>query len=96
MKRLAAHRSNIAARVLAAIVGGYGLASLMSIVLSRVLPLPHASAVMTGMLLSFLFYACCALWAFAARTARAAWLGLIVPGALLALATWLLGPAPLP
>ena len=96
MKRLAAQPSSIAARVMAAIVGGYGLASLMSIVLSRVLPLPHASAVMTGMLLSFLFYACCVLWVFAARTARAAWLGLIAAGALLALAAWLLGPAPLP
>lgn len=96
MKRLAVEPLGIAARVLAAIVGGYGLASLMSIVLARLLPLPHASAVMIGMLASFLFHACCALWAFAARTTLAAWLGLVVPGVFLALAAWLLGPAPLP
>lgn len=82
-------------RVVAAIGGGYLLASLMSIVVARVVPLPHASAVMTGMLLSFLFYACAALWVFAARSARAAWLGLIVPAVLLSLLAWMLGPAPM-
>jgi len=84
----------IASRVVAAIGGGYVLASLMSIVLARSLPLPSATAVMTGMLLSFLFYACAVLWVFAARSAGRAWAGLLAPGLVLALLAWWLGPAP--
>ncbi|MEQ1580809.1 MAG: DUF3649 domain-containing protein [Steroidobacteraceae bacterium] len=86
---------SVVSRVVAAVGGGYLLASLMSIVVSRVVPLPHASAVMTGMLLSFLFYACAALWVFAARNARVAWAGLIALAVPLALIAWLLGPTPL-
>lgn len=96
MKVLSVHQWGVLSRVVAAIGGGYLLASLLSVVVARVMPLPHASAVMTGMLLSFLFYACAALWVFAARTARTAWIGLIVPAILLALVAWLLGPTPLP
>jgi hypothetical protein len=96
MKILAAEQWSIVARVGAAVGGGYVVASLLSILVARVLRLPHPTAVMTGMLLSFLFYACAALWVFSARTARRAWLGLAVPGALIALLIWLLGPFPLP
>jgi hypothetical protein len=96
MNVLASKQWSVVSRVVAAIGGGYLLASLTSIVVARITPLPYPSAVMTGMLLSFLFYACAALWVFAARTARVAWLGLIVPAALLALVAWLLGPTPLP
>jgi len=95
MKVLTAQQWSVASRVVAAIGGGYLLASLMSIVVARVVPLPHASAVMTGMLFSFLFFACAALWVFAARSARVAWLGLVVPAFVLALVAWLLGPSPL-
>lgn len=96
MKVLTVYQWSVLSRVAAAIGGGYLLASLMAIVVSRLMPLPHASAVMTGMLLSFLFYGCAALWVFAAPTARAAWLGLVIPAVLLALVAWLLGPTPLP
>lgn len=96
MKVLTLQQWSVVSRVTAAVGGGYLLASLLSIVVSRATPLPHASAVMTGMLLSFLFYACAALWVFAARSARVAWLGLIVPAVLLALVAWVLGPTPLP
>ena len=95
MKVVTSNQWSVVSRVVAAIGGGYLLASLMSIVVARVAPLPHASAVMTGMLLSFLFYACAALWVFAARSARAAWLGLIIPAVLLSLLAWMLGPAPM-
>ncbi len=96
MNSLSVQRWSIVSRVVAAIGGGYLLASLMSIAVSRALPLPHPGAVMTGMLLSFLFYACAALWVFAARSALVAWLGLIVPAVFLALVAWLLGPTSLP
>lgn len=95
MKALTSYQWSVVSRVVAAIGGGYLLASLMSIVVVRAMPLPHATAVMTGMLLSFLFYACAALWVFAARSARAAWLGLIIAAVLLSLLAWMLGPAPL-
>jgi hypothetical protein len=96
MKILTVHQWSVVSRVVAAIGGGYLLASLLSIVVARAMPLAHASAVMTGMLLSFLFYACGALWVFAAPSARAAWAGLIVPAVLLALVAWVLGPMPSP
>lgn len=86
---------SVVSRVVAAIGGGYLLASLLSIVVVRAMPLPHASAVMTGMLLSFLFYACAALWVFAARSARAVWLGLIIAAVLLSVLAWMLGSAPM-
>jgi uncharacterized membrane protein YccF (DUF307 family) len=90
--KTAASPWSVASRVIAAIGGGYLLASLMSVVVARALPLPQATAVMTGMLLSFLFYASSALWVFAARTATRAWLGLVVPGVVLALLAWWLAP----
>lgn len=95
MKVLTAYQWSVVSRVVAAIGGGYLLASLMSIVVVRAMPLPHPSAVMTGMLLSFLFYAGAALWVFAARSARAAWLGLVIAAVLLSLLAWMLGPAPM-
>jgi hypothetical protein len=95
MKIPTVHQWSVLSRVVAAVGGGYLLASLMAIVASRVMPLPHASAVMTGMLLSFLFYACAALWVFAARNARVAWTGLLVLAVPLAVVAWLLGPTPL-
>ncbi|MGT2490831.1 DUF3649 domain-containing protein [Cupriavidus basilensis] len=42
-----------------------------------------AEAVMTASLLSYAIYTGAALWAFAARSARRAWLGLLAPSAVL-------------
>jgi Protein of unknown function (DUF3649) len=90
------HVRGIAARVVAAAGGGYVLATMLSIFLSRILPMPQPAAVMTGMLLSFLFYAAAILWVFAARTARLAWLGLLVPAVVFGVLSWVAGPAAVP
>lgn len=75
----------MASRAVAAIGGGYALGALAAAALSLWLPGPPAEAVLTGTLASFLVFACAALWAFAARTAWRAWVGLAAPAAPLAL-----------
>jgi hypothetical protein len=80
----------VASRAVAAALGGYALATLASIALAGVLPLPRAEAVLTATMASFALYAAAIVWAFAARTAARAWLGILLPGALAgALAWWL-------
>lgn len=82
----------VAMRVVAAIVGGYAMASLAAIVCATLLPLERAEAVLTGMLLSFAVYAGVVVWIFAARTALRAWTGMLVPMAALAAAAWFSWP----
>lgn len=80
---------SILARLAAASLGGYGLATALSIALAGMLPEPKADAVLTAALLSFAIYTLAILWAFAARTARLAWLGLLAPTALCGALAWL-------
>jgi hypothetical protein len=80
----------VAARALAAILGGYAFASVAVVFLSYALPLPRAEAVMTATLLGFAIHVGAALWAFAARTALVAWLGLLSLGGVLGLISLLL------
>lgn len=79
-------RSGIAARVLAAILGGYGLAALWAAAAAVALPMPRQEAVLGGLLLGFLVHAGAAIWAFAARSAARAMAGLLVAAAPPALA----------
>jgi hypothetical protein len=78
------YRLAVTSRVLAAVVGGYVVAALASVSLTMLLPMARAEAVVTGMMTSFLVYLVAVLWCFACRTALQAWLGLGVPGAVLA------------
>lgn len=71
------YRQSVFSRVVAAVVGGYGLATTASIVLARVMPGPKVDAVLAAVLLSFAVYVGAILWAFAARTAWRAWWGLL-------------------
>lgn len=80
----------VVSRALAAILGGYGFASVAVVFLSYALPMPRAEAVMTATLLGFAIHVGAALWAFAARTALAAWLGLLSGGGILGLVSLLL------
>ena len=82
----------VVSRVIAAIVGGYLIANLGSIVLSYLLSGSQANAVSTGLLVSFLIYACAVVWVFAARTAWVAWAGLLVPGLVSSILIWQLMP----
>jgi len=87
-------RLAVASRVFAALIGGYLLTALTSICLAQFLPLARAEAVVLAMTLSFLVYLPAVLWCFACGTAWRAWLGLLLPSAVLAAiyagARWLL------
>lgn len=78
-------------RSMAAIFGGYGLASVTAVFLALALPGARGQAVLTGMLVAILVAACTALWAFATRTALRAWVGIALPALLLAAGARALG-----
>jgi len=80
--------SSLMSRIAAAVLGGYALAHTLSIALAAALQLPRPEAALFAIQGSFLVYTAAVLWAFAARSAWAAWLGLLVPTALTALVTW--------
>jgi hypothetical protein len=71
----------VTSRSLAAIVGGYACAAAFAAVLAVALPLPRSEAVLWGTMLSFLVWSLAAIWAFAARSASRAWLGILLPAA---------------
>lgn len=83
------YRLSVLSRAIAAMIGGYALATMLSILLSRLLPMPRAQAVATAMLLSFAIYTAAVLWVFAARTTYRAWGGLLLPTMLCGVAWWL-------
>lgn len=80
----ASYRLAVVSRIVAALAGGYLLASLANVALSLLLPLARAEAVVSGMMLSFLVLLVAILWCFACRSATRAWLGLLGWAALLA------------
>ncbi|OFJ50232.1 hypothetical protein BA896_012980 [Janthinobacterium lividum] len=80
----AIYRLGVASRSLAAIVGGYMLTALLTMLLSVSLPMARAEAVMTATVLSFAVYTCAVMWVFATRSALRAWLGLLIPAAVIA------------
>ncbi|MFJ4348781.1 DUF3649 domain-containing protein [Pseudomonas sp. NPDC089401] len=101
MKRTAAglplsYRLAVASRSLAALLGGYLLASLGSVCVALLLPMPKVDATIIGLLLSFVFYLLAFLWCFACRSAWRAWLGVLLPSLALALvdglAYWMKNP----
>ncbi len=77
----------IVSRIVAAVFGGYALAALSSVAVLA-LPLSKPQAVLTGMLASFAIYAAAVIWVFAVRTARKAWIGLMIVAAALVLLAW--------
>ncbi|KIZ39118.1 MULTISPECIES: DUF3649 domain-containing protein [Rhodopseudomonas] len=75
-------------RIVAALVGGYALAALVSVAVLA-LPIGRPQAVLVGQLASFAVYAGAVIWVFAVRSAAKAWTGLVVVVlALLPLAWW--------
>lgn len=79
-------RGAVAARALAAILGGYGVAALCTGALAAVLPLRPVEAVVSATLTGLAVYPCAAMWAFAARSATRAWVGLALFAAIPGLA----------
>lgn len=80
-------KAPLVSRIVAALFGGYALAALGSVAVLA-LPVGKPQAVIAGMLASFLIYAAAVIWVFAARSARAAWTGLILAAAPLLAAAW--------
>ena len=76
-------RVGVAMRTLAAVIGGYVLASLAAALLGTMLPMDRVDAVMTGTMVALLVFPCAVMWSFAARSAARAWAGLAVPTAVL-------------
>lgn len=81
----------LVSRIIAALLGGYLVAALSSVA-ALALPIDPQQAVFTGMLVSFLLYAGAVVWVFAVRSARRAWLGLVLAAAPL----WLLATFAVP
>ena len=82
------YRLGVAARVLAAIFGGYAVAALSATVLALYLPMLRIEAAVTATLASFGVYTGAVMWVFAARSAARAWLGLVWLALPLAVLWW--------
>lgn len=79
-------------RVLAAILGGYALATSSALFIGQLL-LSSAGkyqAIHIGLLLSFLVYACATMWVFSVSNATKAWIDLIKWNLVFLFSTWLL------
>jgi hypothetical protein len=90
--KLSSPRWAVFSRSLAAIFGGYVLATSSSLFMSQFLlnSMGKYQAMHLGLLLTFLVYTCSAMWVFSVSTAGKAWLGLIKLNVLLFVATWVL------
>lgn len=73
----------LAARILAAVFGGYAVAALSTVCLAQALPLPRADATLAATMLSFLIYSLAVLWVFAAASTARACSGLAASALLL-------------
>ena len=81
-------RGDLVLRVVAAVPLGYGVCSLWTMALARLLPGDRAEATVAATLVAFALCAFAAMWAFAARSGwRAVWT-LVVLGALAGAITW--------
>jgi hypothetical protein len=82
---------SIVSRLLAAVLGGYALASAVAVLLAAVLPIPRAEAALAGMQWSFVAHVAVAIWAFSPVSLLRMWTVLLVStGAVLA-AAWMWG-----
>ena len=90
-----AARWNVFSRCVAAVLGGYALASTLPVAIVAIFAvgfngMARSDAVLLAMQLSFVVYTGAVMWAFAARSARAAWVGLGLPALLAGLVAWAL------
>jgi hypothetical protein len=77
------YRWEIAARAFAAAIGGYIVSALFTAVLTHLLSLPRADAVLVATMLGFLLYAIVAMAAFYVRSVPRLWMTLAVACAVL-------------
>lgn len=85
-------RWSVLSRILAAMLGGYGLAITSSLFVSQLFMTSAGKyqAIHIGLMLTFFVYACAAMWVFSVATATKAWLGLIKLTLFFSITTWLL------
>ena len=71
-------------RIVAAMFGGYALATSSSLLLGQLLGelAGKYQAIHISLMLSFLVYACVVMWVFSVNSAKKAWLGLIAANVL--------------
>lgn len=81
-------RWNIAARAVAALFGGYGLAALCACALALLSSAPREDALAAAALPAFLVHLVAAVWAFWAPTVARVWLGIGAPALALAAIVW--------
>ena len=87
-------RWSMAARCATALAGGYLAAAGLASLLARVLPAGRAEATAWGMILSFLFFACIALWAFHEHRLRRVIIAIWGSGLTTTALVVLMGPRP--
>ena len=68
----------VLSRLSAAVIGGYGLSLAIALLLSLLLPLPKAEALLTALMVSFVVYPCLILRAYSLPNHRRLWCELIV------------------
>ena len=76
--------AHLLSRLLAAVVGGYLLASVLAVFLATVLSAPRAESVLAGMQWSFALHVLAVIWAFSPVSHGRVWLGLLLPTVVLA------------
>ena len=85
---------SILSRLLAAMLGGYALASALAVLLAALLPtllnLPRGEAVLAGIQWSFAAHVAAAIWAFSPVPLARVWGVLLALVAVLAVASWAL------
>lgn len=79
------YRLAVASRSLAALLGGYVLASTASFCIALLLPVSSVDATLIGLMLSFVFYVLAFIGCFACRDAWRAWLGVLAPSVVIGL-----------
>ncbi|WP_370679472.1 hypothetical protein [Comamonas sp. GB3 AK4-5] len=82
---------SILSRLLAAVLGGYALASAVAVLLAAALPIPRAEAVLAGMQWSFVAHVVVAIWAFSPVSQARMWGWLLGLSAAILAAAWALG-----
>lgn len=83
------YRFAVASRSIAAIAGGYALASATAAFMAAWLPLPRVDAVIAAQMGAFVAYACAVLWVFATHSAWRAWGGVMAPALVLGGLYWM-------
>lgn len=87
------YRLQVLSRIVAATFGGYALAAAATVLLTVLWPLPRSQAVLAANMLSFVWYTIAVMWVFSTKSATRAWVGMVLPTALIAVLSVLLMPA---